>query len=271
MRLVRVIRRSISVTTAILFISGLAYSQAQTGSLSGSVLDANDAAVPGASVDVRETRTGVTAHTISSDAGLYVFPSLAPGLWTVTAEKPGFKKLVRTDIEIFIAQRQALDLKLEVGDVKQSVEVAANQTLLETETSEKGQSLTPKMYQTLPLWSGGLQNPSAFLSYMANVNSGSELSIAGSTGPLARAIDRRHEQRDSGIGRHGVQSAVGGSVQRGQVDCGNLFRGVRASRRRNRNLHHAVRNERPSRDLVLQHAAGHLERGGLERQSESRE
>jgi hypothetical protein len=182
MRQVCVLRRSILVTTAILFISGLAYSQAQTGSLSGSVLDANDAAVPGASVDVRETRTGATAHTVSSDAGLYVFPSLAPGVWTVSAEKPGFKKLVRTEIEIFIAQRQALDLKLEVGDVKQSVEVAANQTLLETETSEKGQSLTPKMYQTLPLWSGGLQNPSAFLSYMSNVNSGSELSIAGSTG-----------------------------------------------------------------------------------------
>ena len=182
MRLVRVIRRSIPVTTAILLLSGLAYSQAQTGSLSGSVLDANDAAVPGASVDVRETRTGATAHTVSSDAGLYVFPSLAPGVWTVSAEKPGFKKLVRTEIEIFIAQRQALDLKLEVGDVKQSVEVAANQTLLETETSEKGQSLTPKMYQTLPLWSGGLQNPSAFLTYMSNVNSGGELSIAGSTG-----------------------------------------------------------------------------------------
>src|SRR5215831_5705284 len=182
MRLVSVSQRSILAVTSILFISSLAWGQAQTGSLSGSVLDTNDAAVPGASVDIRENRTGATAHTVSSDAGLYVFPSLAPGVWTVSVEKPGFKKLVRSEIEIFIAQRQALDLKLEVGDVKQSVEVSASQTLLETETSEKGQSLTPKMYQTLPMWSGGLQNPSAFLTYMSNVNSGSELSIAGSTG-----------------------------------------------------------------------------------------
>src|ERR1700757_1039266 len=152
--------------SAILLFSSLAFGQSQTGSLSGSVLDANDAAIPGAVVDIRENRTGVTAHTVSSDAGLYVFPSLPPGIWTVTAEKPGFKRLVRTDIEIFIAQRQALDLKLEVGDVKQSVEVSATQTLLETETSERGQSLTPKMYQTLPMWAGGLQNPSAFLGYM---------------------------------------------------------------------------------------------------------
>jgi hypothetical protein len=172
----------LSTVSAILLFSSLAFSQSQTGSLSGSVLDANDAAVGGASVDVRENHSGVTAHTVSSDAGVYVFPSLPPGIWTVTAEKPGFKKLVHADIEIFIAQRQALDLKLEVGDVKQTVEVTTSQTLLETETSERGQSLTPKMYQTLPMWSGGLQNPSAFLGYMAGVNSGGELSIAGSTG-----------------------------------------------------------------------------------------
>ena len=162
-------------------------------------------------------------HTISSDAGLYVFPNLPTGIWTVTAEKPGFKKLVRTGIEIFIAQRQALDLKLEVGDVKQTVEVAANQTLLETETSEKGQTLTPKMYQTLPLWSGGLQNPSAFLGYMASVNTGGETEHRRVDRPRARAADRRHQQRDPGIGRHGFQSAFGRSVQRGQVDCRQLI------------------------------------------------
>jgi hypothetical protein len=183
MRHVRAVPTAIlSTVSAILLFSSLAFSQAQTSSLSGSVLDPNDAAVPGVSIDARENGSGVTAHTVSSDAGLYVFPSLPPGIWTVTAEKVGFKKLVRSDIELFIAQRQALDLKLEVGDVKQSVEVSANQTLLETETSERGQSLTPKMYQTLPMWQSGLQNPSAFLGYMAGVNSGGEVSIAGSTG-----------------------------------------------------------------------------------------
>jgi len=85
--------------SSILLFSSLAFSQSQTGSLSGSVLDANDAAVPGASIAIRESRSGVTANTVSSDAGLYVFPSLPPGIWTVTVEKPGFKQLVRSDIE----------------------------------------------------------------------------------------------------------------------------------------------------------------------------
>ncbi len=164
------------------FSSFLLWGQAQTGSLSGEVQDANSAAVPGATIDATLVSSGVTLHTVSSDAGIYVFPSMQPGIWTITAEKSGFKKLIRTDIQIFIAQRQALDLKLEIGDVKQSVEVSANQTQLDTETSERGQSLTPKMYRTLPLWSGGLQNPSAFLGYMAGVNQGGETSISGSTG-----------------------------------------------------------------------------------------
>ncbi len=133
-------------------------------------------------MDVTSATEGVTLHTVSNDSGLYVFPSLPPGIWTVVAEKSGFKKLVRSNVEIFIAQRQSLDLQLEIGDVSQSIQVAANQSLLDTETSEKGQTLTPRMYQTLPLWGAGLQSPSAFLGYMAGVNNGSETSIAGSTG-----------------------------------------------------------------------------------------
>jgi hypothetical protein len=66
--------------------------------------------------------------------------------------------------------------------MKQSVEVSSKQTMLDIDTSERGQTLTPRMYQTLPLWSGGLQNPSAFLGYMASVNNAAETSIAGSTG-----------------------------------------------------------------------------------------
>ncbi len=126
--------------------------------------------------------SGVTLKTVSSEAGLYVFPNVPPGVWTLTAEKTGFKRLVEANIEIFIAQRQTLNLTLQVGDVKQSVEVTAVAPLLDSATSERGQTLTPRMFQTLPLWSGGLQNPSAFLGYMAGVNGPNETSIAGSTG-----------------------------------------------------------------------------------------
>ncbi|HEY3937078.1 MAG TPA: TonB-dependent receptor [Bryobacteraceae bacterium] len=159
-----------------------AYGQSQTGSVSGSVLDPSGAALAGAVITAVLPATGTTVNTTSSDAGLYVLDNLPVGVWTITAEKPGFKKTIHEGIQIFIAQRQALDLTLQLGDVKQSVEVSSQQTLLETETSEKGQTMTPRLYQTLPLWTGGLENPSAFLGYMSGVNGGAETSIAGSTG-----------------------------------------------------------------------------------------
>src|SRR5262249_54445109 len=129
-----------------------AFAQSQTGSLSGEVQDPGKAPVPGVAVDITMAEEHITLHTVSNDAGVYVFPNVAPGNYTISAEKQGFKKLVRNNVQIFIAQRQTLDLPLEIGDVKQSVEVTATQSILDTETSEKGQTLTPRMYATLPLW-----------------------------------------------------------------------------------------------------------------------
>jgi hypothetical protein len=165
-----------------LLLCSLAFGQAQSGSISGRVVDAHEASVPGATVNLRHEETGVTLTTVASDAGLYVFPNVPAGTYTISVEQTGFKKLVRSGIQIFIAQRQSLDLPLEVGEVSQSVEVTAAAPLLEKDSSERGQTLTPRMYATLPLWSGGLQNPSAFLGFMAGVNSGGETSINGSTG-----------------------------------------------------------------------------------------
>jgi hypothetical protein len=176
----RIFKLSILVFTS---LSGCyLYGQAQSGSVSGSILDPNGALLPGTAVQALEKATGAKLDTVSSEAGIYVFPNLATGIWTISAEKTGFKKSINDNVEVFIAQRQTLDIKMQIGDMKQTVEVAANQTLLDTETSEKGESMTPRMYQTLPLWNAGLQNPSAFLGYMAGVNGGAETSIAGSTG-----------------------------------------------------------------------------------------
>ena len=73
-------------------------------------------------------------------------------------------------------------MQLELGDVKQTVEVSGTAPLLQTETSERGENFSPRLMNDLPLWSGGLRNPEAFLGYMQGVNGGAETSISGSTG-----------------------------------------------------------------------------------------
>jgi hypothetical protein len=160
----------------------MALGQVATGSISGTVLDSNGAVVPDAKVTATSTNTNLRIESKSSEAGLYVFPTLPSDVYTVSVEKAGFKKLNRTNIEVRIAQRVDMNLTLEVGDVQQSIEVTAEAPLLETSTSEKGQTFSPKFMNNLPLFTGGIRNPRAFLTYMPGVNSGAEVSISGSGG-----------------------------------------------------------------------------------------
>ena len=100
----------------------------------------------------------------------------------LTAEHPGFKKLIRTNIEVRVGLRISLDIQLEVGDVQQTVEVEAEASLLETSKPERGQNVSPQLMNTLPLFNGALRNAEAFVGYMPGVNGNGETSINGSNG-----------------------------------------------------------------------------------------
>jgi hypothetical protein len=175
-------KRFLLCALALSLASSVAVAQVATGSMSGSVLDPNGAVVPGAKLVATNTASGITAETQTSDAGLYVFPSLPVGAYEVTVEKTGFKKLTRGGIEIRIATRQELDLRLEVGDVQQVVEVTAEAPLLETTSSQRGQNLSAQFMNTLPLFTGGIRNARTFVSYMPGANPSVELSVSGSGG-----------------------------------------------------------------------------------------
>jgi hypothetical protein len=174
-------RLRILVAIAVLASAPL-LAQVSTGSIGGTISDPSGGAIPEASVTARNEQTGATFQTLSSIAGLYVLPSLPTGMYEVTVEKIGFKKMTRSGLEIRVATRVALDIPLEVGDVQQTVEVVAEAPLLETTTSERGQSFSAKFMNTLPLFTGGVRNPEAFVTYMPGVNSHREVSINGSGG-----------------------------------------------------------------------------------------
>ena len=159
-----------------------ALAQQATGSLSGVVTDPNGAVVPGAKIVAHNLAAGQDFASISNEQGAYLYASLPLGTYTVSVEKSGFKKLNRTNLEIRVGFRQVLDLGLEVGDVQQIVEVTAEVPLLETTSSERGQNFSPKFMETLPLFTGGIRNPEAFITYMPGVNIGAETSINGSGG-----------------------------------------------------------------------------------------
>ncbi len=174
--------RLVKVAWAVLLTASAVMSQSTSGSMAGTITDPNGAVIPGASITAVHTPTGRENSTQSSEAGLYAFPNLPPGPYEVTVTHPGFKKLIRTGIEIRIGTRTDLDLGLQVGDVQQQIEVAAEAPLLEATKSERGQNLSQEVLYSLPIYSGGLRSAEAFIGYMPGVNSGPEMSINGSNG-----------------------------------------------------------------------------------------
>jgi len=175
--------RQTSILLGILcLLSAVTWAQQNTGSMSGTVTDQSAGTVPGATVVATQLQTGLKTTTVSTDAGVYVFASLPVGVYEVSVEKAGFKKLNRKNIEVRVAQRLTLDLSLEVGSVQESVEVTAQGPLLDTETSERGQNFSNQLMNTLPLFTGGIRNASSFVTYMPGVNSYREVSISGSGG-----------------------------------------------------------------------------------------
>ncbi len=160
----------------------ISFGQVATGSLAGTVLDSASSAVPNARIVAANTTVNSVIETISSSAGVYVFPALQPGVYTISVEKTGFRKASRSNVEIRVGMRIDMDVKLEIGDVSVSVDVTSEAPLLETSTSERGSTFAPKLMSDLPLFTGGIRNPRTFLNYMPGVTAGGEQSVSGSGG-----------------------------------------------------------------------------------------
>lgn len=181
-------RKTLVTASLAVICAAVAWGQVATGSLAGTVVDPTGAGVPAAKIVATNVRSGAKVEATSSDAGLYVFATLPPGVYTITVEKTGFKKLSRSDIEIRIAQRIDMNLQMELGDVQQTVNVTADVPLLETSTSERGNNVSVKLMENLPLFTGGIRNPRAFVNYMPGVTNSGEQSVSGSGGRAQEVI-----------------------------------------------------------------------------------
>ncbi len=127
------------------------HAQYENGSLVGTIRDTSGAAVSGAAVTVTNNATGVTAKATTNGEGDYELPSLHVGVYTVSASAQGFTDAVANNITITVAGRQRIDLSLKVGAAETVVEVSNVALQLETETSERGQTITNYQSAALPL------------------------------------------------------------------------------------------------------------------------
>src|SRR5436190_24228906 len=131
--------KTVAFVALALLLSAAASAQT-TGSATivGTVTDVSGALIPGAKVVVINPETGFTFDGLTNNDGYFYVPYLRPGIYNVTIEAQGFKKYVRDGIELRTNDQPRIDVKLEVGNVAESVEVMASTPLLETETTVSG-------------------------------------------------------------------------------------------------------------------------------------
>jgi len=136
---------------AMLSMSVAIFGQETRATLSGTVMDATGAGIPNVKVVATETRTGTKSNTVSGVTGQYTIPFLPAGSYEISTEERGFKKFVRSGLEIGAGDHPVVDIRLEVGDVAQSVEVTGDVPLINTENSSTGQTITTKQVEDFPL------------------------------------------------------------------------------------------------------------------------
>ncbi len=142
----------ISRTLAVLcLLLSIAPAQEFRGTISGTISDAQDSLIPNVRVVAIELSTRTESQTISDTSGKYVIPFLAPGTYQMTAEARGFKRYQRDRFALEAGDRPVLDIRLEVGEIQQTVTVGGEVPLLETGTGSVGQVLTSQQVEDFPL------------------------------------------------------------------------------------------------------------------------
>lgn len=155
--------------------------QESRGMISGIVTDAQAAAIPGASVTVTNTGTGVPTPLTTNATGYYEAPLLTAGTYQVSVESPGFNRSVRSGLTLGLGQQLRIDMELRVGDVTESVTVTGEAPILDTSTVTSGKVLTTRELTNLPM----MTNSAALFARLApgvSVQNQTQYLTSGMTG-----------------------------------------------------------------------------------------
>ncbi len=134
--------------------------------LTGVVTDGTGAVVAGASITTRNTATGASQSAQSTTGGFFNFASLQPGPYEVSVEMTGFKKVVQTGITLETGITRSVEIRLEIGQTTERVEVTATAPLLESSSSTVGQLIERTSVANMPIES---QRAGALIRLTGNV------------------------------------------------------------------------------------------------------
>src|SRR3954466_1694284 len=126
------------------------HAQVLYGSIVGSVTDASGAAMPGATVTIEQTETKLTRELVTDAGGVYHFTAVPSGTYTVSVKMNGFRTFSRS-VPVTLNSVARVDIKLEIGQLTESVQVSAESPVLQTDKAEVRAELKAQELENLPV------------------------------------------------------------------------------------------------------------------------
>ena len=143
-------RLALVVFVLCLMVAPIAWPQASTATVSGTVRDQTGAVIPAATVTLNNTATGVSLKTTTNEAGFYVFPGVIPGNYTLTVEATGMQKF-EGKLTVQVQQSAVVDAVLKVGQTTTEVQVTDVTPLLTVDNPTLGHTLERTRIEQLPI------------------------------------------------------------------------------------------------------------------------
>ncbi|HLJ46155.1 MAG TPA: carboxypeptidase regulatory-like domain-containing protein, partial [Bryobacteraceae bacterium] len=173
-------KRALVVSIFVLALFQYASAQVISGSISGRLVDAQGAAIAGATVTASETSRNVAVTAKSNEQGDFVFPALPTGTYSVVAEVSGFKKFQRLNIALDVNDKLALGtIVMEVGTLAESIEVSAQATSLQTESVERSATINSRQIENIEV---NGRNPLDMTRLIPGVVNTATFQVAGAGG-----------------------------------------------------------------------------------------
>src|SRR5437867_7767828 len=169
--------------------------QAVSGTILGLVKDSSGAAMPGATVTLVQTETGLTRTLLTDSKGEYTAPSLPTGTYTVSAEISGFKKVSLSNVHLGVDQKVRMDMTLDVGQMTEVITIQAETPLVQTASSDLSVTVEGRTIVSLPLNGRNFVILTRTIPGVARGNPGSNIDGAGSLAWRASASFSANGQR----------------------------------------------------------------------------
>jgi hypothetical protein len=200
----------------LLAFTPLAFPQGERATITGTVADSTKATVPDATITIRNVGTNVVTHTTTNSAGLYFITSLPPGTYDLTVEKQGFRSAKVDRIPLTTGLAATQDVVLEVGAVKQAVEVSATAVQLEAQSTDLNSVVTTRAVADLPILG---RDPLSFSAVVPGVIPTQGQQSANNPGVVGRVTT---SQIGGGLAQqNGV--LIDGAESRGATESGQAY------------------------------------------------